>query len=207
MFDLTKKELSILKKLETPQKIQDFINKIPINFESDGKDTCISPRRVLRENKAHCIEGAILAALALRINGEKPLIVDLSATDDDFDHVIAVFKEFGKWGAISKSNHAVLRFREPIYNSIRELVMSYFHEYFDDKGKKNLRSYTNPVNLSIFDNKNWTTNEKNLWFITRHLVKTKHYNILNKKQIKNLRRADEIETKVGKVLEWEEKTN
>ena len=131
MYGLNEKEVKILKSLNTPRKIQDFLNKIPINFEEDGKDTCFSPRRVLRENKAHCIEGAMLAATALRLNGEKPLVVDLTSTPKDFDHVVCVFNQNGRWGAISKTNHAVLRYREPGYKDIRELVMSFFHEYFD----------------------------------------------------------------------------
>jgi hypothetical protein len=204
MFSLTKEELQILKRLKTPAGIQDFINKIPINYD-DEKDTCLSPREVLKQNKAHCIEGAMLAALALRINGHKPLLVDLTATKDDYDHVIAVFKKDGKWGAISKSNHAVLRYREPVYNSIRELVMSYFHEYFDNKGRKNLRSYTRPVNLSIFDKKEWATSNGSVWFVPEHLVRVKHYRIITKKQVRSLRKADKIEIATGKILEWKEK--
>ena len=145
-FGLTKKELKLFKSLNIPSKIQDFINKIPVNFEENG-DTCLSPRTILKKNKCHCIEAAILAALILRVNNEKPLLVDLEANNKDYDHVITVFKRDGKWGAISKTNHAVLKYREPIYNSIRELVMSYFHEYFDDNGRKNLRSYSLPVDL------------------------------------------------------------
>ena len=119
MFGLNEKEMKILKKLNTPKKIQDFLDKIPINFEEDGKDTCMSPRVVLRKGKAHCIEGAIFAALCLKLNGEKPLLVDLTATPKDFDDVICVFQRNGFWGSISKTNHAVLRYREPIYKSIR----------------------------------------------------------------------------------------
>jgi hypothetical protein len=208
MFNLTKKEEQLLRKLNTPKKIQDFLNKIPINFDY-RKDTCMSPRQVLKKNKCHCIEGAILAALALRLQGRKPLVVDLTATDDDFDHVIAVFKE-GKgknhrWGAISKTNHGVLRYREPVYRTVHELVMSFFHEYFDDKGRKNLRSYSNPVDLSKFDNQNWTISEEDVWFIPDFLVKTKHYKILTRKEIKNLRKADKIEISMGKITEWKKK--
>lgn len=208
MFNLTKREEKILKSLNNPKKIQDFLNKIPANFDYN-KDTCMSPRMVLKKNKCHCIEGAILAALALRLQGRKPLIVDLTASKDDFDHVIAVFQEGqGKktrWGAITKTNHGVLRYREPVYNSIRELVMSFFHEYFDDKGKKNLRSYSNPVNLERFDHLNWTTSEEDVWFIPDYLTKVKHFSILNKQQIKNLRKADPIEIDIGKVTEYKYK--
>lgn len=201
MFGLSEKELSILKKLNSPVKIQEFLNKIPINFEENG-DMCLSPRMVLNLNKCHCIEGSILAALALRINGFKPLVVDMTASKDDFDHVIAVFKKYGKWGAISKTNHAILRYREPVYNSVRELVMSYFHEYINDDGKKTLRSYSNPVDLSRFDNKGWMTCEEEVWYIPDYLAEVKHFPIINNRQIAGLRKADDIEMKAGKLVEW-----
>lgn len=203
MFGLTREELKILKKLNTPKKIQDYIDKIPINFEPEG-DTCLSPRRVLRENRAHCIEAAMLATLALRIHGHKPLIVDMTASKDDDDHVIAVFKQNDCWGAISKSNHGVLRYREPIYKSIRELIMSYFHEYINNKNsKKTLRSFSNPLDLSRFDKQNWITSEKDVWFIPEYLIKIKHTRILNKKQVYNLRKADHMELRIGEVTQWQ----
>jgi len=201
MFGLTKKELGILKELDNPKKVQDFINKIPMNFDY-RKDTCKSPRQVLKEWKCHCIEGALLAALALRIQGRKPIVVDLEANDEDYDHVIAIFKENNKFGCITKTNHGVLRYREPIYNSIRELVMSFFHEYTNKKGKKTLRSYSIPVNLARFDKFGWMTSEEDVWYIPDYLTKIKHYKILNKKQIHNLRKADKIEIDIGKIIEW-----
>ena len=201
MFGFNEKEMSVLRALDSPQKIQDFLNKLKINFEPRG-DSCFSPRTVLARGECHCIEGAMLAGVALRIHGRKPLVVDMTASDDDFDHVIAVFQEDGKWGAISKTNHAVLRYREPIYNSIRELVMSYFHEYTKDDGKKTLRSFSNPVNLSKFDKIGWMTREGDVWEIPEHLAEVKHYKILNKKQESNLRRADKLEIKAGKLVQW-----
>ncbi|MDD5133245.1 MAG: hypothetical protein PHD81_02005 [Candidatus Nanoarchaeia archaeon] len=201
MLNLNKKELKILKKLDTPKKIQDFLNKIEINFEEQG-ETCMSPRMVLKTKKAHCIEGAILAALALRLQGEKPLLVDLKTTKEDYEHVLAVFQKHGKWGAITKTNHAVLRYREPVYRDIKELVMSYFHEYFMDNGKKTLRSFSNPVDLSVFDDKNWATDKEDLWYIHDYLDSVKHYSILDKKQEANLRKADKIEIKAGKLVEF-----
>jgi hypothetical protein len=201
-FGLTTKEERILRALDSPVKIQEFINKIPINFEEKG-DSCMSPRMVLKKNKAHCIEGAMLAALALRLHGEKPLLVDLTASKDDYDHVIAVFKKHGKWGAISKTNHAVLRYREPVYRDIRELVMSFFHEYFNnDTGKKTLRSFSQPVDLSQFDELGWMTSQEDVWYVSEHLVKIKHFPILNKKQIASLKKADKLEIEAGKLLEW-----
>ena len=201
MLGLNKKELKILKSLNSPRKIQDFLNKIPINFEEKG-DTCMSPRMVLRNWKAHCIEGAMLAAAALSVNGEKPLVVDMESTKKDFDHVICVFKREGKWGSVSKTNHAVLRYREPVYKNIRELIMSFFHEYFDDDGKKNLRSYSNPVNLSRFDHLNWAASEEDVWFIPDYLAKVRHFPVLTRSNISRLRKADDIELKAGDILEW-----
>ncbi len=201
MYIFNKHELSILKKLDTPKKIQNFLDTLKINFEPNG-DTCKSPRVVLMEKQAHCIEGAMLAAVTLRMHGYKPLLVDLTATEKDYDHVIAVFKQNDFWGAISKTNHVVLRYREPIYKTIRELVMSYFHEYFDDKGRKTLRSYSNPVSLSKFDKINWTTSEQDVWEIPNYLLEVPHKRILTKSQISSLRKADPLEIEAGKLVEW-----
>jgi len=201
MFNIGKKELKILKSLNTPGKIQDFLNKLPMNFEKKG-DTCFSPMLVLEKNTCHCMEGAALAALALRIHGYPPLLVDLQANKNDFDHVITVFKRDGCWGAISKTNHAVLRYREPIYRSIRELAMSYFHEYTDDKGRKNLRNFSQPVNLKIFDHLGWMTTKDEIDYIPEYLDKVRHYPILNRKQICGLRKADKVELDAGDIVEW-----
>lgn len=208
---LTKKELLILKKLNTPEKIQDFINSIPVNFESDGVETCLSPFSVLKNSKCHCIEGAFFAAAAIwlnKIGGGKPLVVDLRGEEGDWDHVIAVFEIDGKFGAISKTNHAVLRYREPVYASVRELVMSYFHEYTDDKGKgrKTLREYSDPVDLSVFG-EDWIESEEDLWHIHDYIDSVKHHKILNKEQEKNLRRADDIEIKMGELVDYKKSSN
>ncbi|MFH1253323.1 MAG: hypothetical protein V1664_03275 [Candidatus Uhrbacteria bacterium] len=200
---LPNKEYKLLKTLNTPVKIQNFLDQLKMNFEPEG-DTVFSPMMVLERRVCHCIEGAILAALALRVNGQPPLILDLTANRIDFDHVITVFKKDGKWGAISKTNHAVLRYREPVYNSIRELVMSYFHEYLDDFGRKNLRSFSLPVNLKRFDHLDWMTTKEEVYYIPEYLVEVKHFSILTKKQIRNLRTADPIEIAAGKITEWTE---
>lgn len=199
---LTKEEIEILGKLNTPKKIQDFLNSMKINFEEHG-DTCKSPRQVLKEKQCHCIEGAILAAMILRFHGKKPFVVDLTASSKDFDHVITVFEVNGKWGALSKTNHAVLRYREPVYSSVRELVMSFFHEYFTDDGKKTLRSYSLPVDLSRFDGFGWMHAFDEVWYIPDYLVKVKHFPIINRSQISGLRNADEIEIQAGKIIEYE----
>jgi hypothetical protein len=141
----------------------------------------------------------------MRLHGRKPLVVDLEASRKDFDHVIAVFREHGKWGAISKTNYAVLRYREPVYNSVRELVMSYFHEYTDKTGRKTLRSYSDPVDLSRLDRTGWMTSEKNVWAVPEHLTKVRHHRILTNRQIRSLRRADPIEIKAGNLVEWKDR--
>ena len=201
MFGIGEKELKTLKKLDTPAKIQDFLNRMPQNFEKQG-DSYLSPMSVLEKKTCHCTEGAILSALAFRVNGQPPLVLDLTANEDDFDHVVALFKKYGKWGAVSKTNHAVLRYREPVYNSIRELAMSYFHEYFDDKGRKNLRSFSPAVNLKKFDKLGWMTTKNEIDYIPEYLAEVKHFPILNRKQIRNLRKAEPIEIKAGKIVEW-----
>jgi hypothetical protein len=201
---IPKEKYKILKKLNTPTKVQDFLNKMEMNFEENG-DTVLSPMTVLEKGTCHCIEAAVLAALALRVHGHPPLVIDLTANDNDYDHVVAVFKKDGKWGAISKTNHAVLRYREPVYNTIRELALSYFHEYTNNKdGKKTLRSYTRAVNLKRFDRLGWMTTKEEIDYIPEYLADIKHVPILTRKQIRNLRKLDEIEITAGKITEWKQ---
>src|SRR6185436_4862357 len=177
-FGLERRELAIIKRLSTPEKIQYFLDyDIGYNKEVDG-ETCRSPRRVLRDRLAHCAEGAFFAAAALRVHGHEPLIVDLEAIRDD-DHLLAVFKEHGRWGAIAKSNYAGLRYREPVYRTIRELVMSYFEHYYNPAGEKTLRAYSRPVNLSRFDRMDWMTAEEDLWPIPEYLTGISHTSILS----------------------------
>lgn len=200
-YGYTDKEIRLFKKLNSPKKIQDFVNTLTFNFSDEY--VYHSPREVLRRGKADCVEGALLAAALLEFHGHKPLVLDLRCVENagDYDHVVAVFKQFGCFGAISKTNHGVLRYREPIYKTIRELAMSYFHEYFLDSGRKTLREYSDPLHLSCFDKINWRTTEKNLTQIVEHLDKVKHHKILSLEQIKNLRRADPVEIEAGKVVQ------
>ncbi len=198
---LNTEEIAIFKKLDTPKKIQDFLNTLPINHEPNG-DTCKSPRMVLQEKNAHCIEGALLAAVILYYHGHEPLLLDLKAVDPDFDHVVALFREGKTWGAISKTNHPVLRYREPIYASSRELAMSYFHEYFLDNGKKTMRSFSQPFDLRQFDSEDWMISSKNLWHITEALDLSPHTEIMTRSQIHKLRPADTIEIKADSLREW-----
>ena len=201
MDSLTSKEHKLFLKLNTPAKIQDFLNTIPFNFELDGKATLRSPLGVLRTNTSHCFEGALLGAHILSLHGHKPLVVTLKATKKDFDHVIAPFQINGLWGALSKTNHAVLRYREPLYKNVRELVMSYFHEYFLDDGTKTLREYSDPLNLNEFKN-DWVISDGDLWGIDEELDRVKHHSIVPKDYLKKLRKADVIERKAGEIVEW-----
>ncbi len=194
------KEFEIFKRLNSPARIQTYINSLPFNFERGG-DTCHSPLSVIKMHTAHCMEGAMLAAAILWFHGEKPLLLDLRTKQNDDDHVVALFKRNGKWGAISKTNHSVLRYRDPVHKSPRELVMSYFNEYFLDNGEKTLRDYSSPFSMLRYGKK-WLTQETNLWNIYRDLDKFRHFSILNKKDIRNLRRADKIEIKSNSYEEW-----
>jgi hypothetical protein len=200
----TKREIQIFKKINTPAKVQDYLNSLKFNFEENDNETLKSPLRVIRDRNAHCFEGALLGAYILSLNGYKPLILHLEATKNDLDHVIVPFKRNKLWGALSKTNHNVLRYREPIYKSIRELVMSYFHEYFTKDGKKNLRRYSDPFDLNSLDKK-WITSDENLWYIDKKLDKIKHHSIAQGVVFKNMRKADKIEITVGEVVEFKPK--
>ncbi len=200
MFGLTKTELVVFKKLSTPYKIQDFLDTIPLNWEKK-EETYYSPRLVLQQKKAHCLEGALLAATALWLHGAEPLLFDLKAPDD-VDHVVALYRQGKYWGAISKTNHAVLRFRDPVYRTLRELALSYFHEYFNDRtGQKALRSYSRPFNLKKLGT-NWITTTDNLQSIATAIDDSPHYALFPKQHSRFLRRADKVERRAGKIIEW-----
>ena len=196
----TKKEIALMNKLNNPAQIQDFLNGLKFNFEKEG-ETLKSPLFTLREGSAHCFEGALLGAYILSLRGWTPYLMHLKTTKADYDHIVAPFKEGGFWGALSKTNHAVLRYREPIYKNIRELAMSYFHEYFLDNGEKTLRQYSALLNLNTLKN-NWATSEKYLWNIDKKLDKIKHYDILPKSYLKKLRKSDKVEIEAGKIVEF-----
>jgi hypothetical protein len=184
-FGFTPAELRRLRALRTPHVIQKFLEDAAYHHSHSAW----SPRRVLRENTAHCLEGAIFAAAALRVNGFKPLLWDLEAVRDT-DHVLAIYQYDGHWGAIAKSNFAGLRFREPVYRSLRELAMSYFDNYYNLLGERTLRAFSRPVNLTRFDHLNWMTAEKPLWFIAEHLCHIAHTPLVTKAQEKRLTRLD-----------------
>ena len=179
-----------LRSLKTPHNIQRFLDDdIAYNVEHDGP-TCLSPRLVLRHGHAHCMEGALLAAAALRAIGHPPLLLDLESVRDD-DHVLAVFRVDRHWGAIAKSNYSGLRFRDSVYRTLRELVMSYFPHYYNLKGEKTLRAFsTRPVNLARFDRRRWMASEEHVWYIPEHLYTIHHTPLLTAPQIRRLRPMD-----------------
>ena len=200
MFGLSKSELKIFKKLNTPIKIQDFLDKMPMNWEKRG-ETYMSPRRALQAHKMHCFEGAIFAAAALWLQGEKPLLLDLKAKGDD-DHVVALYKCNGYWGAISKTNHSVLRFRDPVFKTLRELAVSYFHEYARHDGKKVLESYSaQPFDLRKLGDK-WVTATKDLHAVAEAVDFARHIKICPKKNRRFIRPADKMEHRAGDLIEW-----
>jgi hypothetical protein len=187
--EFTRAELRTLGRLDTPFKIQRFLDhEIGYNKEPGGV-TCYSPRLVLRRGVAHCMEGALAAAAALRMHGHPPLLVDLEAVRDD-DHVLAVFRDHGLWGAIAKSNYAGLRFREPVYRTLRELAMSYFEHYYNLRGEKTLRNYSRPVNLKRFDKTRWMTAEEDVWAIPWYLCGIPHIPLLARGAERRLNRMD-----------------
>src|SRR5213595_3069266 len=183
--DFTPAELRRLRALKTPAGIQRFLDGIPYHLAGTGW----APRKVLREKTAHCLEGAIFGAAALRVLGFPPLILDLEA-DQDTDHVLAVFKRRGHWGAIAKSNFAGCRYREPVYRTLRELALSYFNVYFNLRGERTLRRFSRPVNLARFDRLNWMATQKPIWFIAEYLCEIPHIPLLAPAMEKRLTRVD-----------------
>lgn len=188
-----------LAKLSSPEAVQDFIAALPQNFEPEG-DTCMSVAQVLRKRRAHCIEAAFVAAAALWMNGFPPLLMDMQAEGDD-DHVITIFKKNNHWGAISKSNHAWLRWRDPVYRSLRELTMSYFHEYTNKK-RKTLRAYSVPIDLRKFKIQDWVTNQENCWDVAGALDDVRHYKLITPAQSRSLKLRDSVEMKADKVTQY-----
>ena len=181
----TRSELRTLRTLKTPAGVQRFLDELPYNLSFTAR----SPQKVLRDRTASCLEGGIFAAAALRVLGFRPLIFDLEA-DQDTDHVVAIFRVRGHWGAVAKSNFTGCRYREPVYRSLRELAMSYFNIYFNLRGERTLRRYSRPVNLARFDRQNWMTTEKPIWFIAEHLCEIPHISLLTPTMEKKLTRVD-----------------
>lgn len=184
-YGFSVREIDLLKRFKEPHDIQSFLNR---TLYKAGPGT-ISPGEVIRRREANCFEGALFAAAALRLLGYRPLIVDMMAENDD-DHVVALFKQGRYYGAVAKSNTTMLRYREPVFRSLRELAMSYFPFYFNVNGQMTLRSYSNPVDLARFDERRWMTTDENLDYIGDYLYEIRHHEILSRKMIRGLSRAD-----------------
>lgn len=191
-FGLSPENLRELRALKTPARIQKFVDALMYQYA----DTAWSPQRVLRERKGHCLEGALLAAAALRVNGHPPLLMDLEAVHDD-DHVVTVYREGGLWGSIAKSNFAGLRFRAPIYRTLRELALSYFEHYYNLRGERTLRCYSGPVNLGRLDNRHWMTSEEDVWCVPEFLIAARHYPLFPDKVARALPRVDRRSFEAG----------
>jgi hypothetical protein len=186
LYQFSPAELRQLRSLKTPVGVQRFLDSLPYHLT----DTSWSPRKVLRERTAHCLEGAIFAAAALRVLGFPPLLWDLEA-ENDTDHVLAIFNIRGCWGAVAKSNFTGCRYREPVYRTLRELAMSYFNIYFNLRGERTLRRYSRPVDLARFDHRHWMTSEHSIWFIPEYLCTIPHTELLTPTQVRRLTRVDQ----------------
>ena len=197
---LTKAEFVVLRRLKTPERIQSFLFALKQNFEPDG-DSCKAVREVLRTRRAHCIEGAMLAAAALWVHGEPPLVLDMQA-ERDFDHVVALFRRNGCWGAISKTNGPELRWRDPVYRTLRELAMSYLHEYTNKRFHKSLRTYSRPFDLRALKPEIWVTGKGDIWEVPERLEELPHYRLVTRAQARRLTRLDPFERKVGALLQY-----
>ena len=192
-------QLRQLKSLKTPAGIQKFLDALPYNLQYDAR----SPRKVLEDRTASCLDGGIFAAAALRVLGFPPLIFDLEA-ENDTDHVVAIFKVANHWGAVAKSNFTGCRYREPVYRTLRELALSYFNIYFNLRFERTLRRYSRPVNLGRFDDRCWMTTDKPVWFIAEYLCEIPHTPLLPRGAEKRLTRVD-ARTVRGELVEHRKK--
>jgi hypothetical protein len=194
-FGLTPREAALLRGLTPPARIQRFLDELAYDSKGAG---CRSPRRVLRERTVQCMDGALFAAAALRLQGHPPLLMDLEAVQDD-DHVLAVYRQNGAWGALGRSNYSGLRFRDPVYRTLRELVLSYFESYFNLRREKTLRRYSRPLSLARFDGRRWMTAEEDLWYIPEHLVGIRHYPLVTPRMVRSLATVDRRMFQAGVV--------
>jgi hypothetical protein len=191
-FGLSPADVRTLRGLKTPVRIQKFIDELTYQYAN----TAWSPQRVLRERRGHCMEGALVAAAALRVHGRPPLLMDLEGVHDD-DHVVALYREHGLWGGIAKSNFAGLRFRAPIYRTLRELAVSYFEHYYNLRGERTLRSYSRAVSLERLDRQGWMTSEDDVWCVPELLIAAQHYPLFPDKVARALPRLDRRSFEAG----------
>jgi len=188
----TRGELALLRRLSTPMRIQEWLDGLPYRSE----DRAASPRNVMAERRAHCYDGALFAAAALRQLGHPPLLLDMWAVRDD-DHVLAVFRANGRFGAVAKSNFVGLRFREPIYRTLRELVLGYFEDYFNAGGEKTLRAYSGLLHLRQFDRLGWMFQDDHLQYISDRLDALKHHRVLSRRMERDLHKVDPRSLEAG----------
>jgi hypothetical protein len=198
---LGSREYAILDRLSTPRKIQDFLDTIPINHEVGG-ETILSVRQVLAQRRAHCIEAAFVGACALWIHGEPPWVMHLDCAPSDYQHVVALFRRSGAWGAISKSNGTPLRYRDPVYRSLRELAMSYFHEYANRRGQKTLRSYSAAFDLRRIDPALWVTRKETCMEANDRLAGARHYPLVTSRQERLLAPRDPFERRAARLVQY-----
>lgn len=198
---LTPAERRLFARLDTPQKVQTFLDRLPANFELDG-DTVMSPRRTLQARLAHCADGALFAAAVLAFHGKPVWLMDIQSLPSDHDHIVVLFKERGLWGAISKTNHAILRWRDPIYVSARELAMSYAHEYCLPGGKKSMLAYSKPFSLARYAPKSWVIAEEELYWLMDALDASPHRPVAPQAALRKRRRSSRVELKSQEVVEW-----
>jgi hypothetical protein len=194
-------ERRLFARLETPQKIQTFLDRLPANFEPDG-DTIMSPRRLMRSRVAHCAEGALFAAAVLAFHDKDAWLMDIRSLPSDHDHVVTLFKQRGLWGAISKTNHAILRWRDPIYRSPRELAMSFAHEYCLPGGKKSMLEFSTPFSLTRFAPARWLTADDDLFWLMDKLDEAPHSPVASPQALHNRRRSSKIELLAQDIVEW-----
>jgi hypothetical protein len=190
----TRAELRTIRAFKEPYGIQKAIYDMPYHLATSAW----SPRRVLAERTSHCLEGAIFAAAALRVLGFPPLLLDLEA-EPDTDHVIAVFRQYGHWGAIAKSNYSGLQFREPIHRTLRELALTFFDGYFNLRRERTLRTFSRPVDLRRFDARGWMTDPKDVWYIPEYLLTISHTPLVPARIAKRLHRIDKRSFDAGLV--------
>ena len=198
---LAAREHAALRRLSTPERIQAFVDAIPANHEAGG-ETVLSVRQVLRQRRAHCIEAAFVAAGARWVNGRPPLVMHLDCDPVDWPHVVALFRRGRSWGAISKSNHIGLRFRDPVYRNLRELAMSYFHEYCDRRGQRTLVSRTAAFDLRRIDPESWVTSKAPCWEAHDRLAALRHFPLVTARQRSGLSRLDAFERKLARVAQF-----
>jgi hypothetical protein len=191
-FGFLPTDLRTLRALKTPARIQKFIDGLTYQYAN----TAWSPQRTLRERKGHCLEGALVAAAALRVHGHPPLLMDLEGVRDD-DHVVALYRERGLWGGVAKSNFAGLRFRAPVYRSLRELALSYFEHYYNLRGERTLRTYSVAVNLARLDGQGWMTSEEDVWCVPELLIAARHFPLFPDKVARTLPRLDRRSFEAG----------